>query len=310
MIKTIVRRISHFFTQPRTCILNFVTLTKAFWPDKLYLSILFWGHFGKKMSWKNPLTFNEKLQWLKLYNRRPEYSMMVDKVKVKDYVASVLGEEYVIPTIGVWDDPSKIDFDALPKRFVMKCNHNSGLGMYICKDKSKMDVEAVKAGLRYGLNEDYFKKNREWPYKNVPRRIFAEQYLEPDGETNDLRDYKFFCFNGKVKCFKIDYNRQVDHHANYYSREGVLLPFGEKDFPPQPDKEISIPHSIKKMIELAEIIADGHYFMRVDFYDHNGRIYFGEITFFPASGFGEFTSNDWDEKLGTWLLLPLVQSFN
>ena len=299
------RRIKHLFTQTDHTLLVALISTCKYWPDKLYISLYYRLTFHRKLNWKNPQTFNEKLQWLKLYNRDPKYTVMVDKVKAKEYVASIIGNEYIIPTLGVWENPDDIDFSQLPDRFVLKCNHNSGLGMYICKDKSIMDIAKVKDGLREGLRQDYFINNREWPYKNVLRRILAEQYLEPDSETNDLRDYKFFCFNGRVKCFKVDYDRHVDHHANYYDPEGNLLPFGEKDYPPQFDKEIKIPVTINKMISLAEVISKGHSFMRVDFYDHNGRIYFGEITFFPASGKGRFVPEEWDYKLGEWLSLPL-----
>lgn len=146
-------------------------------PDKPYLQMMYWLQIGKKLNLKHPVTFNEKLQWLKLYNRRPEYTIMVDKVKVKEYVANIIGEEHIIPTLGVWDDPDDIDFDALPDKFVLKCNHNSGTGMCICRDKSKLDIPKVKAELRKGLKENYFMKWREWPYKNVPRKILAEKFM-------------------------------------------------------------------------------------------------------------------------------------
>ena len=145
--------------------------------DKPYLEMMYWLNLGKKLNLKHPVTFNEKLQWLKLYNHNPEYTVMVDKVKAKEYVAKLIGEEHIIPTLGVWDDPDDIDFDALPNQFVLKCNHNSGTGMCICRDKSKLDIEKVKAELRKGLKENYFMRWREWPYKNVPRRILAEKFM-------------------------------------------------------------------------------------------------------------------------------------
>lgn len=145
--------------------------------DKLYLKLLFRHRMGYQLDLDNPKTFNEKLQWLKLYNRNPLYTVMVDKVRAKEYVANKIGEQYIIPTLGVWENVDDIDFDSLPSRFVIKCNHNSGKGMYICKDKSKMDVEKVRNGLRKGLRENYYLHGREWPYKDVPRRIIAEQYM-------------------------------------------------------------------------------------------------------------------------------------
>lgn len=299
-----MQALSYYYRHPNVVGSRLLVRYGKWLPDAVYLKLKFRADMGYKLNLKSPKTFNEKLQWLKLYDQRPQYTIMVDKVKAKEYVASLLGEEYIIPTLGVWDNPNKIDFDALPDRFVLKCNHNSGMGMYICKDKSKMDVKAVISGLRRGLRQDYFGQNREWPYKDVPRLILAEQYLEPEPETNDLRDYKFFCFDGKVKCFKIDFNRQVDHHANYFTPEGRLLPFGEKDYPPQPEKELAIPKNLPKMIELAEKIAEGHPFLRVDFYDYLGKIYFGEITFYPASGTGRIEPKEWDVIMGEWIPIP------
>ena len=275
-------------------------------PDKLYLKIKFRMAMGKKLNLKDPQSFSEKLQWMKLYNRRPEYTMMVDKVKVKDYVASVLGEEYVIPTLGVWEDPDEIDFDKLPDRFVLKVNHNSGTGMYICKDKSQMDVEKVKAELRKGLKENYFKKNREWPYKDVPRRAFAEKYMED--EFGELRDYKFFCFDGKVKALFIASDRSKGEHA-------VKFDFFDENFNHQPftnghpnaDVPPAKPASFEEMKRLAEKLSQGIPHVRIDFYDINGKIYFGEMTFFHWSGMKPYVPEEWDYKFGGWLKLPKKQ---
>lgn len=272
-------------------------------PDEEFLRRMYRAEFGKNLNLNSPQTFNEKLQWLKLYNRNPEYTMMVDKYKVREYIAKTLGEEYLIPLIGVWDDPDEIDFDALPNQFVLKCNHNSGLGMCICKDKSKLDIPKVKAELRKGLKQDYYLTGREWPYRDVPRKIIAEQYMI-DKTLNELRDYKFFCFNGEVKCFKVDYDRFIEHHANYYDVNGQLLPFGEADYAPRPDKQIEMPYNLTKMMELANRLSRDCPFVRVDFYEIDQSIYFGELTFFPASGMGAFEPADWDYKLGTMIRLP------
>jgi len=272
-------------------------------PDKQYLELMYSAAMGKKLNLKKPQTFNEKLQWLKLYNRKPEYSIMVDKYLVREYIKDKIGEEYLIPLLGVWDNPDDIDFDALPKRFVLKCNHNSGKGMYICKDKSLMNEDQVVSDLRAGLNQNYYLRGREWPYKNVKPRILAETYME-DKILGELRDYKFFCFGGKVKCFKIDYDRFSEHRANYYTPRGELLKFGEAVFPPNFEREISFPAKLEKMIELAEKLSLDHPFLRVDFYEVNDRIFFGELTFFPASGFGSFVPEEWDLILGEWINLP------
>lgn len=170
--------------------------------DETYLKKAFKAHMGYELDLDNPQTFNEKLQWLKLHNRKPEYTMMADKYAVRDYIANTIGEEYLIPLIGVWDDPDDIDFDKLPDQFVLKCNHNSGTGMCICKDKSKLDYEAVRDGLRKGLKEDYYLKGREWPYKDIDRKIVCEKFMQ-DKDNSALNDYKFLCFDGYVDCVMV-----------------------------------------------------------------------------------------------------------
>lgn len=267
--------------------------------DKFVLKNLYRVHIGKKLNLKNPQTFNEKLQWLKLYDRKPEYTTMVDKYEAKKYVADKIGSEYIIPTFGVWDKFDDIDFDKLPDQFVLKCTHDCG-GLVIVKDKSKFDIEEARNKINKCLKRNYYWSNREWPYKNVKPRIIAEQYME-DEETGELRDYKFFCFNGKCKCFKIDFDRYINHRANYYDREKKLLPFGEKVCPPEPCRELKIPDTIEDMIKLAECISATHPFMRVDFYSVNRKIYFGEATLFPNAGIGKFVPNEWDLKLGEML---------
>ena len=275
--------------------------------DAEFLKKKYFACMGKNLDLDSPKTFNEKLQWIKLYDRNPEYTMMVDKYLVREYIKEKLGEEYLIPLLGVWDDPDEIDFDALPDRFVLKCNHNSGLGMYICKDKTKMDVDKVKAELRKGLAQDYYLTGREWPYKNVPRKIIAEQYME-DEKTSELRDYKFFCFNGSAKFFKIDFDRFVSHRANYFDQNGEILNFGEVVCPPDFERELSMPQNFELMKTFAETLSKDIPFVRVDFYEANGKVYFGEITFFPAAGFGPFEPEEWDEILGEWIELPVDKS--
>lgn len=271
-------------------------------PDKPYLEVQFRLLMGKKLDLKNPKTFSEKLQWLKLYDRRQEYVKMVDKYAAKEYVAGIIGEEYIIPTLGVWDSPEDIDWDALPNQFVLKCTHDSG-GLVICKDKSRLDKVATIKKLNHGLKQEYFKVWREWPYKDVPRRIIAEKYME-DEKLHELRDYKFFCFNGNVRMFKVDYDRFTEHHANYYTPTGELLPFGEAALPPKKEKRLKLPANLEHMVEVAELLSNGIPFLRVDFYVVNNCIYFGELTFFPATGMGKWTEEEWDKKLGDWIILP------
>lgn len=269
-------------------------------PDKSFLKIAFKVHCGRKLNLENPKTFNEKLQWLKLFDRNPKYTVMVDKVLVKKYVADIIGDEYIIPTLGVWDKAEDIDFSSLPAQFVLKCNHNSGLGLCICKDKAMLDFANVVQELNKGLHQDYYKTQREWPYKNVKRKILAEKLLVAD--DGDVKDYKFFCYNGKVKYFKIDFDRFICHRANYYDRDGNLMMFGETDFPPDYERSISLPQNLIKMIELSETLSKNFPFIRVDFYEVENKIYFGELTLYPVAGFGEYLNNG-DEIMGKDLIL-------
>ena len=292
-IKHIPRRFWKKFTKTR--LYNYI-------PDKWAVSIKYRNHFYKKLDLNNPQTFNEKLQWLKLYDRRPEYTRMVDKYLAKEYVAGIIGEEYIVPTLGVWKSFDEIDFDALPDQFVLKCNHGSGDAV-ICKGKNTLDIEAARKKLTDALSKDYYLVSREWPYKNVERLILAEQYLE-DTETRDARDYKFFCFDGKVRCFKVDLDRFSGRHANWYDLEGKILPYGTQGAEPLYDREVKLPEKLDEMIELAERLSKGYPFMRVDFYYVNGKIYSGELTFYPASGLTPFTDMEWDRAMGRWLTLP------
>lgn len=289
----------------RRIVNKFVLRYRNSFSDKAYLRLMFWVRMGKRLNLKNPQTFSEKLQWLKLYDRRPEYTIMVDKVKAKEYVASKLGEEYIIPTLGVWENPDEINFDALPDRFVLKCNHNSGLGMYICRDKSKMDVEKVKEGLRKGLAQDYFIGNREWPYKNVPRRILAEQYIDPEPGMFDLPDYKFFCFDGEVKALFVATDRQnpnEDVKFDFFDADFNHLPFrqGHENAAIMPKK----PRNFEMMKKVAAQLSKGIPHVRIDFYEVGDRVLFGELTFFHFSGFMPFRPEKWDKWFGDFLKLP------
>lgn len=271
-------------------------------PDKKYIGFIYKNSIGKKLNLHDPQTFNEKLQWLKLYDRNPNYCGYVDKCEVKNYIANILGVEYVVPTIGVWDRFENIDFDKLPAQFVLKCTHDSG-STIICHDKKTFDFKSAKKKLTKKIRSNLFWHGREWPYKNVRPRIIAEQYME-DTKTSELRDYKFFCFNGEVKCFKVDFDRFVSHRANYYDTNGKLLRFGEKVCPPDFKREIEMPINLDLMLELAKKLSNGIPFVRVDFYEVNGKVYFGELTFYPASGFGPFIPEEWDFTLGSWISLP------
>lgn len=275
------------------------------WPDALFLKCKFRLMIGRKLDLKKPKTFNEKLQWLKLYDRNPEYTMMVDKYTAKEYISAKIGDEYVIPTLGVWNSVDEIEWGKLPEKFVLKTTQGGGsYGVIICKDKHNFDIEDVKVKLETALNNtDIYLNFREWPYKNITKRIIAEKYMT-EADKGDLKDYKFFCFNGKVKVLKIDFDRFIEHRANYFDRELNLLPFGEVLCPPNFNKKLERPENFDKMLQIAETISSSIPFVRVDLYNSNGKIYFGEMTFYPASGLGKFDPDEWDIKMGEWLTLP------
>lgn len=271
-------------------------------PDQLYIKLEYKKHLGYFPNLKNPKTFNEKLQWIKLHDRNPLYTKMVDKFESKKYVANIIGDEYIIPTLGVWESFDEIDFDKLPDKFVLKCTHDSA-GILIVTDKEKLDKKKAKKKFDNCLKRNFYYSGREWPYKNVKPRIIAEQYME-DTQTKELRDYKFFCFGGVVKCFKVDFDRFVQHRANYYDENGQLIDYGEVVCPPNFKKRIHLPSNIMDMKSLAEKLSKETSFLRVDFYCVNGKIYFGELTFFPDSGFGKFINLNQDVEMGRWFHLP------
>ena len=274
-------------------------------PDWLYLKILFRHRMGYSLNLKKPTTFSEKLQWLKLYNRNPEYTRMVDKAAVKDYVASIIGSEYVIPTIGIWEKPEDIDWDNLPNQFVLKTTHGGGnSGVVICRDKSTFDRQKAIDKLNDSLKSDIYKLWREWPYKNVTKRILAEKYIAPNSDTNDLPDYKFFCFNGEPKYCQVISGRDTKMCIDFFDHDWNHQSFHEpKDFS-FADKELKKPKHFDQMWQTAAKLSKGKPFSRIDFYDVNDCIYFGEITFFPTSGMGGFDPKEWDYKFGEMLTLP------
>lgn len=267
--------------------------------DKKYLSLRYRAEYGKKLNWDNPTLFAEKMQWLKLYNRKPEYVIMADKVKAKDWVAERIGQEYIIPTLGVWERAEDVDFDSLPDKFVIKCNHNSGTGMYICKDKSKMNIKKVREGLRVGLLEDYYQRGREWPYKDIPRLIIAEQFMEDKNHPGDLADYKFFCFDGEPFFCQVIRDRSTKETIDIYDMNWNLMSFvGLNPVARNGKTPVARPKHLEKMIDICRTLSKGMPFGRVDLYVINGKEYFGEITFFPMNGFGTFAPAEWNRILG------------
>lgn len=272
-------------------------------PDEKYLKRLFRAKMGKELNLDNPVTYNEKLQWLKLFDRRSEYSMLVDKVLVKKFVEERIGQEHIIPTIGVWNRFDEIDFDKLPDQFVLKCNHDCG-GLIIVKDKSKLDINKARKKINRCLKKNYYYYGREWPYKNVKPCIFAEQYMV-DESGFELKDYKFFCFDGKPKLMFVASDRQTDGEEtkfDFYDMDFNHLPFTNGH--PNSKRVIKKPASFEKMKEFAAILSKGIPHARIDFYDINGRIYFGEVTLSHWSGLVPFKPDEWDERIGSWIQLP------
>lgn len=259
-------------------------------------------YMGKELDLENPKLYTEKLQWLKLYDCRPEYSIMVDKYAVKQYVAERIGEEYVIPLLGVWESIEDIDFASLPDRFVLKTTHDSG-GLVICKDKSRLDIQVARKKLSYFLNRRYYDYNREWPYKNVKPRIIAEEYME-DSAYKELRDYKFFTFGGVPKVLYIAQGRGKGEPtvADFFDMKFNHLPFTiDHDMARIPPQK---PENFELMQKLAEKLSEGTPQLRVDFYEVDGKVYFGEMTFFHCSGFAPFHPEEWDRMFGDWVTLP------
>lgn len=268
-------------------------------PDETYIKFKYFSRFKKFPNLKNPKTFNEKLQWLKLHDRNPEYTKMVDKYAVREYIKEKIGEEYLIPLLGVWDSFDEIDFDKLPEQFVLKCTHDSG-GLVICKDKSKLDMEKARKKISACLKNNYYWTGREWPYKKLVPRIIAEKYMVDESGT-ELKDYKFFCFDGEPKCLFIATDRPHDTKFDFYDVEFKHLPFTNGH--PYSGRELKKPQGFDEMLRLARILSKGIKQSRIDFYDINGKVYFGEITFFHWSGFMPFEPEEWDYTLGSYINL-------
>lgn len=256
----------------------------------------------RDLNLEAPVLYTEKLQWLKLYDHRPEYTRMVDKYAVKDYIAATIGPEYVVPLLGVWERAEDIDFDILPQQFVLKTTHDSG-SFLICRDKSTFNIPEAKQKMRRFLRRDYYKCCREWPYKHVKPRIIAEAYLE-DSTQGELRDYKFFTFGGVPKVLYIAQGRGSGEKtvADFFDMDFNHLPFTiDHDMAPVPPEK---PVNFELMKDLAAKLSAGTPQLRVDFYEVDGKVYFGEMTFFHCSGMAPFHPEQWDRTFGNWVTLP------
>ena len=269
--------------------------------DCFYLKLIYYLEMGKKLKLKNPKAFSEKLQWLKLYDRNPEYTKMVDKVSAKKYVASIIGEKYIIPTLGVWNKVEDIEWERLPDKFVIKTsNGGGGGGVFICKDKAVFDVESISKKLHHALGGNIYRQYREWPYKNVKPRIIAEEYLE-DSMGAGLKDYKVFCCNGEPKLIKVNYDVTTDYKSNWYSLTWEYVKGATVYDPSYEEIQIEKPLLLDELLDKARILSKNIPFVRVDFYILPKGLKFGELTFYPGSGFEKFDPESFDEEIGSWI---------
>lgn len=299
-----INRAKSLFSNPFYVFLNLSNKNKLNWmPDKLYLSIIWRLYFHKWLNWRNPQSFNEKIQWLKVYDHNPMYTMLTDKYAVRQYIIDTIGEQYLIPLAGgPWRSFEEIDFNSLPEQFVLKCTHDSG-GLIVCPDKSKLDMNVAKKKLDWCLKRNYYWSGREWPYKDIPPRIIAEQYMQ-DASSPDLKDYKFLMYGSEYRCSFVCSNRFAGSELNvtFFDPDWNRLPF-ERKYHADP-QELPRPENYEEMIRLSKRLSQGIPFARIDLYEINHKVYFGEITLYPGSGIEEFRPEEWDYRLGQWIKLP------
>lgn len=277
-------------------------MSKHIKDDRRFIKWEYFSGMGKFPNLENPRTFNEKLQWLKLNDIHPEYTDLVNKVEAKKVVAKIIGEEHIIKTLGVWERFEDINFDTLPDSFVLKTSHDSG-GVAVCHDKSPETIKAAKKKIEKSMRNNYYLEHREYPYKNIKSRILAEELMVDESGT-ELKDYKFFCFDGEPKMLFVATDRPIDTRFDFYDMNWNHLPF--KQGHPWATKEIKKPKGFEEMKQLASKLSQGFPHIRVDLYDINGKIYFGELTFFHFSGNVPFEPEEWDYKIGEWLKLPIT----
>lgn len=297
-------KIGTLFRNPWIFGRKMVMWSNWFLPEKTYLRLYYFFNMKKPLHLKRPRTFNEKLQWLKLYDRNPLYTKLVDKYEVKQYVAERIGEEHVAKVLAKWNTPEEISFDTLPKKFVLKITQGGGNnGVFIIKDKKSADVDKIRKDLKEAMKYDLYKLSKEWPYKNVKRRIIAEEYLE-DTETGELRDYKFLCFNGVVRVLYVATERQTreEPYFNFFDENYNSLEFTNGH--PRAHIPPAKPAMFEQMKLIAETLSKGLPHVRVDLYQADYKIYFGEFTFYHMGGVFPFEPAKWDYILGSWLQLP------
>ena len=298
--------IKEYLACPKTTAIVLLEHFGQWLPEQTYLKIMFRLELGYRLDLKAPKTFSEKIQWLKLYDRKPQYTTLVDKYAVKEYVAKKIGSKFIIPTLGIWDKPKEIDWDSLPDCFVLKTTHGGGsTGVVICKNKDTFNREKAVERLNASLKQDIYRYLKEWPYKDVPRRILAEKYITPQGGEGDLPDYKWYCFNGEPKYCQVIQNRTTKETIDFFDTNWVHQEFvGLNPTASQATVSPARPSSLEDQIIIARELSKDVPFSRVDLYESDGNIYFGEITFYPASGMGVFSPYQYNEILGQMIVLP------
>jgi hypothetical protein len=287
--------------EPEMAGIYLMVLTARLWPAELYLKCYYYLHLHEWPNLKHPQNFTEKLNWLKLHDRRPLYTKLADKCEVKKYVSGKIGSDKIIPLLGVWDHFDEIDFDQLPDQFVLKCTHDSG-GFWICKDRSIFNQEEARQFFNKELRKNYYWNKREWVYKDIKPRIIAEPYIDSLGKPESF-EYKLTCMNGVCKVFTIctgiahsDFELRTNDH---YDRDFNHLPWYA--YYKNSKKPVQIPPQAKEIIEYAEKLSEGIPQVRVDFYVINDKVYFGEMTFYTWAGIIEFTPPEWNDIMGSWL---------
>lgn len=299
MIKVLKRKFNTLF---RILLMRYGSIL----PDKVFTKALYRVRMHKKLNLESPKSFTEKLQWLKLFDHNPLYTLLVDKYEVKQWVADRIGEQYIIPTIGVWNSVESIDWNLLPNQFVLKTTFGGGSdGVYICNDKRSVNSLEVKTKLLKSMSTDPYRRFREWPYKNVPRRLIAEQYLED--KSGDLADYKFYCFGGEPKVLLLATNRYTTHNFDYFDMDFKRLDIVSALGGNNPNLSIEKPASFNEMKEIAALLSKNLPHVRVDLYCCNGHVYFGEMTLYDSSGFDNLNSEEWNMIFGSWIDLSLSQ---
>ena len=272
-------------------------------PDKLLCSCIYYINYGKKLNLKVPENYSEKILWMKLYDHNPLYTTLVDKYAVRKIVEERIGNKYLIPLLGVYKNFNEIDFDKLPSRFVMKCTHDSG-SCIVCLNKDKFDYKMAKKKITKALNTNYFYKSREWPYKNVPPQIIIEQYMSDD-KNNGIRDYKFFCFNGKVKFLMIASDRHLGRQNlkfNFYDTDFNKMDMYQHNHKTSKESDPK-PHNFDEMVKIAEVLSKGLKHVRIDLYSVNDKVFFGEYTFFHSGGYCQFLPIKYEKMIANWFKL-------